>query len=93
MITTLFNQHADPVERDRGYVGYTAGHALNIKTFTEEMLDRAAAPMFQHIVGRDKARSVKAADDRRVVRGIMRATDKLSDSLLVFRHLNPDHNG
>jgi hypothetical protein len=93
MVSTLFHGHSEDVTQfGHGYHGFTAGRALNTKTFADQLLDRATSRMFRHVAG-GKATDLQTADQRRVIRNLMRATDKLSDSMLIYKHLNPRYNG
>ena len=69
-ISTLFNEYSQPIGPDQGYVGYTAGHALDINKFSNGILDRASSALFQHVLEPGKAQELRSAEERSVLKKV-----------------------
>lgn len=87
-VLPLFRRHAAPTMHQHGHYGYTEGGSVDIDKFVSSLGSKASAPMFQHLSG-SKAQASKDIEERRIMKKVVHATNKLSDPMLVFQQLEP----
>jgi Ca2+-binding EF-hand superfamily protein len=87
--SALFFNHAESVGNKHGYYGYTGGKALDIENFVLRIANKSSAPLYSHVHNGNSGKSVKDAEEMRVLRKVVHATNKQADPMLVFRTLEP----
>jgi Ca2+-binding EF-hand superfamily protein len=91
--SALFFDRAEPVGDKHGYYGYTGGQALDIEKFVLGIANKSSAPLYSHVTAKEgssnRAQAVREAEEMRVLRKVVHATNKQADPMLVFRTLEP----